>query len=99
MGSILPQGAQRTWIYRTPIQRLTGPLGPFVQAQPNPDSYHPLPYWRPFTYRPCTKCKHHHREITPERLTSPLVVKEARIARGGFWKRLWQVLRSYLYTS
>ena len=41
MGSTLPQGAQRTWIYRTPIQRLTGPVGPLVPAQSNPDSYHP----------------------------------------------------------
>lgn len=99
MGSNLPQGAERTWIYRTPIQRLAGPVGPFIPAQPNPDPYRPSLHWRPFTYRPCTNCRHHHQEITPVQGASPSSVKEAKIARGGFWKRLWQNLWTYLYTS
>lgn len=99
MGNYLPQGAERTWIYRTPIQRLAGPVGPFVPAQPNPDPYHPSLHWRPFTYRPCTNCRQHYREITPKQETAPSDVKEASIAREGFWKRLWQSLRTYLYTS
>ena len=41
MGNTFSQRAQQTWIYRTPIQRLMGHVGPFVLAQPNPDSYHP----------------------------------------------------------